>query len=179
MRFTREQVTALFPSIENISNNSIKEKVIEVWYKALHNSNWQNISEIPFYPGIPTTSANLIKHTCCVADFSKKAAESLRVANNYEINMDYVIAGALLHDVSKAVEYDGEGQTKLGSYIAHGVYSVALCLEANLPLEVVHIVASHTKQMKVPVKTLEALIVHYCDHLDANCIALLNGKELF
>lgn len=179
MTIKREKVLDTFPVLKKISNKELREKVISVWLKALKNTAWQSIEEIPFYPGVDKSRGNLARHTRAVAYYSLEVAAAMSDHYPYVINKDFLLAGALLHDVSKAVEYEDHKKTALGDCMAHGVYGVHLCLEEELPLEVTHIVSSHTKQMNIEPNSLEALIVHYCDHLDANGIALENGLAFF
>ncbi len=171
MIMTREQLISIFPEISFIKTEDLKNKVIEVWLKALEIANWENVYDIPFSVDLPKDIANMVKHIRAVTNYSLKTAEVMNNLYNYNLNMDHVIAGGLLHDVSKAVEFSAKGsRTDMGNSIAHGVYGVHLCINAGLPLEVIHIVASHSKRMDIPTKSIEAIIVRRCDNVDADSI---------
>jgi putative nucleotidyltransferase with HDIG domain len=75
-------------------------------------------------------------------------------------NRDYLIAGAILHDVGKPLEYAPRGQGPLsGSELRHPVTGVHLVLEAGLPLEIAHIVGTHSQEGMYQEKSLEAEVV--------------------
>lgn len=176
----REKIMHMLPEIKGIRNEDLKNKVIEVWLKAIELTNWENVEDIPFNYEIPKENATLVKHIRAVTNYSLKMAEIMNNFYNYNVNEDYVIAGALIHDVSKMIEYSVKGgKSNIGNLIPHGAYGVHLCIELGLPPEVTHIVASHTKKMNMPTKSIEAIIVHHCDFADANSIALKNGHDFF
>ncbi|MEM4409037.1 MAG: 3'-5' exoribonuclease YhaM family protein [bacterium JZ-2024 1] len=99
------------------------------------------------------------------------------------LNRDVLIAGIILHDVGKLfelslhtkIEFTTEG--KLLGHIAQGVlFLEQLCREIpdfpeSLKTELAHIILSHHGNLEFgsPVlpKTLEALVIHYIDDLDA------------
>ena len=64
------------------------------------------------------------------------------------IDMDTVIAGAILADVGKLLEYEKvEGgktrQSKRGEFLRHPFTGVALAMECGVPDAVCHIIAAH------------------------------------
>jgi putative nucleotidyltransferase with HDIG domain len=177
---TRERIIKTFPEMAQIKNEDLRARVIEVWQRALETNKWDYLEDIPFHPEIPKDRANLVRHLRAVTTHCMKMAETMKDIYGYKINTDFVIAGGLLHDVCKAGEYNPKGsKSPIGSYLTHGVYGVHLCLEVGMPVEVTHIVASHTKKMGMPPKTIEAIIIHYCDLGDAQSIALQNDHDFF
>ncbi len=171
----RENLLRALPEIDSIKSVDLREKVIEVWKRGLEVNKWDQVESIPFTLEIPTSRVNLVKHTRAVTNHSVKMAEIMNEVYDYNVNMDFVIAGALLHDVCKIVEYSAlGGKTPIGNYTTHGVYGVHLCVDVGMPVEVTHIVASHTKRMGMTHKTIEAIIVHYCDLGDAQGVMLTN-----
>jgi len=80
------------------------------------------------------------------------------------------------HDVDKVVLFDGKTRepTEWLRKLPHAAYSMYLVLKAGLPLDIAHIVLSHTAFSLKRQKTVEALILHMADHLIA---ALRNFKE--
>ena len=175
-----DEIIKTLPEINFIKNAPLKEKVIEVWKRAVDLGKWDDIENIPFYPKISKDVVNLVKHTRAVTNHCLKVAEIMNDIYSYDVNIDYVVAGGLLHDVCKAVEYSVlGGRSAIGDLTTHGTYGVHLCLEVDMPVEVTHIVASHTKKMGLNPKIIEAIIVHYCDIGDAQGIALKNGLDFF
>ncbi|WP_423793389.1 HDIG domain-containing metalloprotein [Methanocaldococcus indicus] len=113
----------------------------------------------------------LIEHTESVTKLALKMAEVFEDVYNVKINKDYLIAGALLHDIMKPYNYikteDGFDHIDLFN-LDHLTLAVAELYKRNFPLEVIKIVASHHGEHS-PTKpnSLEALIVHYADEADS------------
>jgi HD superfamily phosphodiesterase len=85
------------------------------------------------------------------------------------IDMDTVIAGAILADVGKLLEYekvDGEArQSERGRYLRHPFTGTALCIEHAIPDPICHIVAAHAGEGDMVKRTTEATIVHHADFM--------------
>ena len=84
--------------------------------------------------------------------------------------MDILLAGALLHDVGKLLEYgkvNNEIQkSPLGKILRHPVSGAALAMEAGIDEKVVSIIASHSKEGNFVQRIPETIIVHHCDFID-------------
>ena len=112
---------------------------------------------------------------------------------HYGVNRNYVVAGAILHDLCKVhelssgpvVDYTMEG--KLVGHLVKGVELIERFsrkipdFPCDLKLHLKHIVVSHHGETeygspKVP-STLEAALVHYIDYLDSKMAALKELKE--
>jgi putative nucleotidyltransferase with HDIG domain len=84
--------------------------------------------------------------------------------------MDHLIAGALLHDVGKALEYEKSGDgvrvSEYGKKIRHPISGANLARELGLPEEVAHIIESHSHEGDKMKRSKESIIVHHCDFID-------------
>jgi putative nucleotidyltransferase with HDIG domain len=125
----------------------------------------------------------LVTHARTVAQLSLANAEVLERLHGIHYDRDALLVIALLHDVSKLVEYvdDQDGGAEKGEFgelIQHGVYGAFLMWQHALPLEWVHAVISHTPSSRVLPKTQEALIVRYVDFLDTDAMLLDIGDPL-
>lgn len=120
----------------------------------------------------------LLEHTLMVIK------NSLNIADNYpKVNYDILLAGGILHDLCKIQEYSWKRTfkiTDIGRLIGH----IPLCFEyvskamdnikdfdKGIKTQILHMILSHHGLLeygspKRP-KTLEALILHYCDNMDA------------
>jgi len=128
----------------------------------------------------------LLEHTLSVVRLLEKTAGHYQT-----LNKDMLIAGGLLHDIGKIYEFsydqliDYSDEGRLIGHIVMGVEMIDKKIAtipgfpANLALELRHIILSHHGEFefgspKRP-KTMEALVVHYVDDLDAK----LNAFETF
>lgn len=178
---TAEKLKQLLPEIEMISDKLLIEKVINVWIETWKHSEFEELEDVPYAVSIGGgLDYNAVKHLRTTALSAVAVAKILKEMHGVEVNLDYLVAGALLHDVSKLVEFSARGgKTPLGQKISHSVYGIAAALSQDLPLEVVHIIASHTPQLKKVPESAEAIIIRHLDMLEADCHAFLAGEELY
>jgi putative nucleotidyltransferase with HDIG domain len=90
--------------------------------------------------------------------------------NEMEVNMDVLIAGAILADVGKLLEYalDTNGkcvQGNYGKYLRHPFSGVSLAEQCGVPAEVCHIIAAHAAEGDLVNRSTEAYIVHHADFM--------------
>ena len=119
----------------------------------------------------------LIEHTVAVAALCEFASTL------YPVDYDILISGALLHDVAKVQEYANLGNidfTDAGRLIGHLALSDQMVCEnaskipgfpEELLLNLRHLILSHHGEyekasVRLP-QTLEAIVLHHCDNLDA------------
>jgi putative nucleotidyltransferase with HDIG domain len=161
-----EQLRRLLPEVSQIRNPKLIEGVLKAWQLALERSCWKvdDLEHIPFTLLVPTTTS-LLEHTRRVTRMAMAVARE-----RGDLNMDYVIAGGLLHDVGKLLEYEQRGghttKSKSGELVRHPVSGYALTRETDLPLEVSHIVISHSDEGEKVKRTPEAIVIHHCDFID-------------
>jgi 23S rRNA maturation-related 3'-5' exoribonuclease YhaM len=97
--------------------------------------------------------------------------------------MDFLIISAVLHDVSKLLEYeqrDGkEVLSRTGELYPHGFHGARMAFEAGLPEEIVHIIATHAPTSSEIPKVAEGLILHYCDLIDADLNRFRVGTHMW
>ncbi len=148
-----------------IKNKELKEKVVKVWEKAAKQGKWKSLNDAPFTLLIEN-SGKLIDHTKRITNLAK-AVYDLR---KEKLNLDYLIAGALLHDVGKLLEYvkvkGGYVKGKFGKKFRHPVSGAFLAKELGLPDEVVLIIYAHSHEGDNIKRSPEAVIVNHCDFID-------------
>ena len=97
------------------------------------------------------------------------------------VNVDLVIAGALLHDVGKVLEYaqvDGKTVKSKMAGLRHPVSGAGLAMKLDLPYELVHIIANHSKEGDFVKKIPEVILIHHVDFVDFDIAkALLAAKK--
>jgi putative nucleotidyltransferase with HDIG domain len=171
----KHDIEACFSELAWIQKKDLRDKVVTVWKTAADKGNWHNLQDIPFTL-IFENSGLLIDHT-------KRITALVRnVGNTREehLNKDYLIAGALLHDVGKLLEYELKDgnimKSKFGEKIRHPAAGAQLAEEYDLPKEVVHIIAAHSHEGDTMNRTPEAIIIHHCDFIDFEIKKTLQKK---
>jgi len=148
-----------------IQDEKLKNKVIDVWNEAANRGNWNSIEDAPFTLLIEN-SGKLTDHTKRITNIAK-AVYDQRQEN---LNLNYLIAGALLHDVGKLLEYVKEGgkyvKGEYGKKFRHPVSGALLAKELGLPDEVVLIIYAHSHEGDNIKRSPEAVIVNHSDFID-------------
>ena len=169
-------VSECFPLIKQIEDEGIREKVIQVWVRLWRESGYTRLEQAPQLPSDKLPQQPLVRHTNAVANAALTVARQLEEEYNIPINFDYLIAAALLHDVDNLVVYAEKGgrveRSELGKMIPHGVYGAHVALEVGLPLEIVHVIATHTPQCAVDCSTIEGRIISHCDFINVEVLRI-------
>jgi putative nucleotidyltransferase with HDIG domain len=170
----RDVVAKLWPEIQWIEQPRLREQVTQTWIKALERSPLKpdDLKKIPFTLLVPHCPISFMDHKRCVVHIARHSAEAMQkfMGRTLPIDMDAVIAGAILADVGKLLEYeigpDGNSrQSARGEALRHPFTGVALALECGVPDEVCHIIAAHAAEGDLVKRTTEAFIVHHADFM--------------
>jgi len=167
-------IRELLPEVEQIKDKDLQEKVIKVWEAACKLNNWEveDLLKIPFTLLIPDLKWNLIDHTRAVTQTSIQAAKVLidYYKGDVPLDMDILIAGGLLHDVGKLLEYikkDGKYvKGTVGKLLRHPFSGCALAYKLGLPEKVVHCIAVHAHEGDGKPRCPEAVIIHHSDFIN-------------
>ena len=166
-------VARLWPELEWISDRGLRAKVQRTWERAFELSPLTpaDLERIPFTLLVPDCPTTFMEHKRCVVHIARRAAEAMRefMGRALEINLDTVIAGAILADVGKLLEYENVAgktrQSRRGELLRHPFTGVALAMECGVPDEVCHIIAAHAAEGNLVTRSTEALIVHHADFM--------------
>lgn len=169
----REVVQKLWPELEWIKDPGLRDNVAKTWELALERSplTADDLNRIPFTLLVPNCTTTFMEHKRCVVHIARKAADSMAefMGNALPIDHDVVIAGAILADVGKLLEYENmDGRTrqsKRGEMLRHPFTGVALAMECGVPDSVCHIIAAHAAEGDLVKRTTEAYIVHHADFM--------------
>ena len=169
----REAVEHLWPELQWISDPRLKEQVTQTWVVAFERSPLDpaDLETIPFTLLVPDCPATFMEHKRCVVHIARRSAEAMDefLGRGLPIDMDVVIAGAILADVGKVLEYDRvEGvavQSARGKALRHPFTGVAVAMECGVPDEVCHIIATHAAEGNLVTRSTEAWIVHHADFM--------------
>lgn len=163
----------LWPELDWITGSALREQVARTWELALQRSplTADDLNRIPFTLLVPNCPTTFMEHKRCVVHIARKAAESMTefMGDALPVDRDVVIAGAILADVGKLLEYesaDGKTrQSKRGEMLRHPFTGVALAMECGVPDAVCHIIAAHAAEGDFVKRTTEAYIVHHADFM--------------
>jgi putative nucleotidyltransferase with HDIG domain len=162
----KSDVEAVFSKeLQWIKDESLKDKVVSVWKEAADRGCWQSLEDAPFTLLIQD-SGKLTDHTKRITNIAKAIFDQ-RTEN---INLDFLIAGALLHDVGKLLEYeykDGKFvKCEYGKKFRHPVSGALIAKEFGLPDEVVLIIYAHSHEGDNLKRSPETVIVNHSDFID-------------
>ena len=169
----RKDVLRLWPELDWIQNPSLREKVTRCWERAFELSPLtpEDLNTIPFTLLVPNCPTTFMEHKRCVVHVARRAAEAMNefMGHALPVDMDTVIAGAILADVGKLLEYekvDGKAkQSQRGAFLRHPFTGVALAIEAGVPDRVCHIIAAHADEGNLVKRSVEAYVVHHADFM--------------
>ena len=170
----KHEVMDLLPEINDIKDEDLKKKVTSVWEDAIKQGGWkiEDLEKIPFTLLIPDCKINLIEHTRAVTHTALEVAKVVLkfYPKQVKIDFDLLLAGGILHDVGKLLEYakDQENiiKSKTGKLLRHPFSGSALAYKRGLPEEVVHIIATHAKEGDEGYRSIEAMIIHHADFIN-------------
>lgn len=175
MKDLSKEVIDLWPEINWIKDQELKEKVTKTWKIALERSvlSSDDLKRIPFtLLAGPDLKVTFMDHKRSVVHISKDAGEKINdfYKGELKVDMDTLIAGAILIDVGKLLEYvlDDNGnavQGNYGKFIRHPFSGVSLAEECGVPESICHIIATHSKEGDMIKRTTEAYIVHHADFM--------------
>lgn len=173
-------VGRVFPELGQIADAELRDEVAGIWAEVWRESAWERIEDAPKNPNVP--GQKLYSHIRSVTLQAVATAEIMKEIHGKDFDRDVLVAGGLLHDVSKLVEYEpkdgGAAKSHRGKLIQHAVYAAHKGWEHGLPEEVVHILVSHTHSSAVRPITWECVVIHYVDYLDSDALLQMAGKPL-
>lgn len=178
MSYTTEQIAELLPEINDIRDKALRDKVAAVWNEALTTGaggkgwTFDELRSIPFTLLAGDIDLRFIEHLRSCARQCMAIADVLGgiFGDRVPINRDYLLAGSLLADVGKPLEFDKvNGKLVKGNYgemLRHPFSGVAMCYKHQIPAEVMHIVATHSHEGDKVQRSIESIIFHHADFVD-------------
>jgi putative nucleotidyltransferase with HDIG domain len=192
MPHSTHDIAQLFPNLMDIQNAGLRDKVAAVWNEALTTGcggkgwTFDEIRAIPFTLLAGKIDLRFVEHlnSCCKQCIAISGVLKEVFDSRIPINLDTLIAGSLLADVGKMLEFDKKSgpdgkpvpvKGHFGDMLRHPFSGVALCYKHGIPAEVMHIVATHSHEGDKVERTIESWIFHHADFIDFD-IAKVLGK---
>jgi len=184
----REKLLTLIPEFDLIQDPDLRERTIQTWEAAMEEGGWtvDDLTRLPFTLLINPCPASYIEHVRAVTLTAVRAAEVFAqvYGDRVPVNMDYLVAGGLLHDIGKLLEYENREdgmtvQTPAGKLLRHPFTGMELAARFGLPAEVQHIIAAHAGEGDKVKRTTEATLINHADFMSFHSIKrMLEKREL-
>ncbi len=175
----KDLVIRLLPEIADIRDKETQEKVVACWDEAIQFRGWTEelLRNIPFTllaENVKITFIDHVRAVCRMCIAVDDVLNEMHGSNKTPINRDYLIAGALLADVGKLLEFEivnGKPiKSSYGKHIRHPFSGVGLAFKHGLPSEVMHIIATHSKEGTGERRSPESILFHHCDFIDFDLV---------
>jgi hypothetical protein len=169
-----DELTRLIPEFNEIQDEELRRKALAVWQEALATGGWTagDLANMPFTLLAEGVEVSFAEHVSTVARLCIAMDGVLRAAygTRFQGDRDTLIAGALLADVGKLIEFerrDGKYQfAAMYKYLRHPFTGVGLCYKHGIPEAVMHVVATHSWEGDKFKRRPEAIIFHHADFTD-------------
>jgi len=189
MNATTARIAELLPEIMRLGDSALRDKVAAVWSEAITTGcggkgwTFDELRAVKFTLLAGEIPMTFIDHIRSCAQQCLAIADVLEgmFPGMIPIDRDVLLAGALLADVGKPLEYDKDAsdrvvQGSFGQMLRHPFSGVAMCYKHSLPPEVMHIVATHSHEGDKVQRSIESIIFHHADFVDFDIAKYLGAK---
>ncbi len=175
--FTLNPWVVFIPEFIFVKDLSLRQKIIDTFEEAKNISGWsfRGLRELPFtvnIPGINITLREHMRNVVYTVDKNYTIFRHCYEKRHPEYAWDYttLIAGALLHDVGKIIEYSGDENgrpyiNERGRLMHHSISGAMLAAKQGIPEDITHIIAVHVQDGTQKFRSPEAAIVNKIDLL--------------
>jgi len=187
---TESDVEGLFESIlSRIGDADLRTKTVRTWVLACERGGWKSVEQLkalPFTLLTNTRGINFIEHTIAVTEGACGLARTQEDAYRempYKIDYDRLLAGGLLHDVGKLLEFEPDGKggyrkSRSGKCTRHPISGTALAYEVGLPEEVLNTIACHAKEGDGRPQVIETVLIHQADFATFDPLVMMEKDTL-
>jgi len=189
MPYTTDQIADLLPEIMHITDAALRDKVAAVWSEAITTGcggkgwTFDELRAVKFTLLAGDIDLTYIDHLRSCARQCMAIADVLGeiFGEKIPINRDHLLAGSLLADVGKPLEFDRDASGEVikghyGEMLRHPFSGVAMCYKHGLPPEVMHIVATHSHEGDKVQRSIESIIFHHADFVDFDIAKYLGAQ---
>ena len=180
-----KEIAELFSTqLSKIRDEKLRQKVVEVWTTACERGRWESVDELrrmPFTLLTNTRGVNFIEHTIAVTEGALALARAQLDTYTelpYAIDTDRLVAGGLLHDVGKLLEFEPDGsggfrKSRSGMCARHPISGAILAAGAGLAEEIVNTIGCHAKEGDGRPQVVETVLIHQADFATFNPLVML------
>lgn len=161
------------PELERITSKGLAELTAEVLTEAARRGGWTDPAQMAYVEetasgALPAIrpGVTLVQHLRLVAAAAADMARHCNEIIGSRLDIDTVLAGALLHDVGLFALFGPttEGPALRGPLLLrHPFVGAQLAAEMGMDDDVVHIIATHSVEGEFTVRTPESALVHWAD----------------
>jgi putative nucleotidyltransferase with HDIG domain len=178
-KIMKDKILEAIPEINLIEDADLREKTLQVWEDAIAEGGWtfEAIEKMPFSVHVENCNITFFEHVRTVCKMCIAVNDVLKESygERTKLNKDFLIAGALLADVGKLIEYE-ERDGKItkagrGQHLRHPFIGVAMAHKCGIPPEVQHIIATHSKEGELMTRSNESVIFHHADFIDFDLVS--------
>ena len=187
---TTQDIEELFhKQLSSIENGTTRDQTVTTWVEAARLGGWQSVEDLkamPFTLLTKTHGISLVDHTIAVTEGALALARTQANAYAhmpYEVNMDRLIAGGLLHDVGKLVETEkdekgGFRKSRKGMYARHPISGAIIAARCGMSDDIVNTIACHAKEGDGAPKVLETILIHQADFATFDPLVMMEKGQL-
>jgi hypothetical protein len=165
------QLSTHFPELDLVRDQGVRAGIEAVWEELWQASAWGSLDELPSSPEFPYPH---VPHNRSVIRMALAVADAFESFHGVTVDRDLLLAGGLLQDASKLMEYAVEDGrivlTQLGRTYPHSFWAAHLAVKHGLPDSVCHVILTHTPEAARFPMSLEGKILYYVDQLDVLAI---------
>ncbi len=177
-----ETIAEYFPVIRKIQDKELAAKTARVWIRVLEECQWEDLEDVVF--GVKYPEQNLANHIRVTTEGSYEVARLMNQYQGMELDLDVVITLGLLHDVSKCLEFEPDGQgggrySEMGEKVQHGFYGAMYAIEEGFSWDFINLIISHTPQSNTQPVNREGILFAFLDLVDADMVAYPHKDPLF
>lgn len=177
----RREIIELLPEINWVRDLKLREAVIASHVDALNEGGWTpaDMDKIPFALAFPDCPTSYLRHVRAVTRMCRTILEEYNSIyqgqGDFLLDHDRLIAGALLHDIGKFLEWskgpDGKyGKSEAGRYLRHPLSGIVIAMRNGIPADIAHIIAYHAHEGDGAKRSPEAVVVNKVDMMNFDSI---------
>lgn len=175
--------------LDQIYDKQLRAMTVQIWIEGCRLGRWETVDQLrhmPFTLLTETHGLSFVDHTIAVTKGAIGLAKAqIETYENlpYDIDMDRIIIGGLLHDVGKLLEIEPDGKggyrkSHAGKCMRHPISGAVLAKQFGIPDEIANIIVCHAKEGDGRPQVIEAVLVHQADFATFDPLVMKNGGKL-